>query len=108
MTSILDVMNMKKQNDVKGLIQALEYQDDVAVRAEAAGSLGHLGDIQAVEPLIAMLQHDRDPYVRSLAAKALGDLGDQRAKNVLMNCLQNDTPEVGLEAGKALGKLKGD
>lgn len=65
---------MKKQNDIKGLIQALEYQEDVAVRAEAADSLGSLGDIQAVSHLIVMLEHDNDPYVRSLAAKALNNL----------------------------------
>ncbi len=105
MITILDVMNMKKQNDIKGLIQALEYYDDIAVRAEAAESLGNLGDLQAVKPLILMLEHEDNPYVRSLAAKALGNLGDSSAKSVLLNCLEHDTHEVGLEAGKALNKL---
>jgi HEAT repeat protein len=105
MISIVDVMNMKKQNDIEGLIRALEYRDDLAVRAEAAGSLGNLGDMRAVKPLILTLQQDNDPYVRSLAAKALGDLGDPSAEEVLMHCLGNDTLEVGLEAGKALSQL---
>ena len=106
MPSVLDVMDLKKRKDVNGLIRALQYQGDTAVRAEAALSLGQLDDLQAVDPLVSMLQSDNDPYVRSLAAKALGDLGDSRARDALLNCLQNDTLEVGMEASKALSKLK--
>ena len=101
------MMNMKKKNDIEGLIQALDFQD-IAVRAEAAESLGNLGDMRAVNPLISTLQQDNDPYVRSIAAKALGELGDPKAEDVLLNSLENDTLEVGLEIGKALQKLKRD
>ena len=104
MLSVLDVMNPKNQKDVNGLIRALENQGDSAVRAEAALSLGQLGDPQAVVPLIATLQNDDDPYVRSLAANALGELGDSRARDALLNCLENDTLEVGLEASKAVSR----
>lgn len=104
MLTVLDVMNMKREKDVDGLIQALQDQD-IAVRAEAASSLGKLSDMKAVEPLISMLQYDSDPYVRSLAARALGELGDPRAMEPLRNAIMNDTMEVSLEAGKAAGLL---
>ena len=107
MLSVLDVMNLKRRKDVDGLIRALEYQGDTAVRAEAALSLGKLGDLQAVDPLISTLQGDSDPYVRSVAARALGSLGDIRAQSALLNTLQSDTLEVGLAAGEALSKLRG-
>ena len=66
MLSILDVMEMKKRNDVEGLIRALQYQDDIAVRAEAASSLGELGDRQAVEPLISTL-HNKTTEVNGIS-----------------------------------------
>jgi HEAT repeat protein len=107
MLSVSDVMDLKKRKDVNGLIRALQYQGDTAVRAEAASSLGHLGDLQAVDPLISTLQSDTDPYVRSLAATALGNLGDTGAQGALLNALQSDTLEVGAAAGEALIKLRG-
>ena len=51
MLAILDVMDMRRAKGVDGLIRALQHQGDLAVRAEAAQSLGQLGDLQAVEPL---------------------------------------------------------
>lgn len=106
MLTVSDIMDLKKRKDINGLIHALQYQGDTAVRAEAARSLGQLGDLQAVDSLISTLQSENDPYVRSLAAKALGNLGDSRASGALLSCLQRDTLEVGIEAGRALSKLK--
>jgi hypothetical protein len=107
MLTISDVMKMKDRKDVDGLIRALQDQD-IAVRAEAASSLGQLGDQKAVAPLISTLQNDSDPYVRSLAAKALGSLGNPRARDALMNCLANDSLEVSAAAGHALGQLEAE
>jgi len=106
MLSVLDVMDLKRRKDVDGLVRALQYQGDTAVRAEAAGSLGHLGDLRSVDPLISTLQDDSDPYVRSVAARALGNLGDMRAQSALLNALESDTLDVGLAAGEALNNLK--
>ena len=105
MPTILDVMDMRRAKDVDGLIRALQHQGDLAVRAEAAQSLGQLGELEAVEPLISTLESDADPYVRSLAATALGELGDARAEGALADASQSDTLEVGLAASKALAKL---
>jgi len=98
-------MRLKREKDTKALIGALQYRGDTAVRAEAAMSLGQLGDLQAVTPLISVLQGDSNPYVRSRAAQALGDLGDARARDALMHCLENDMHEVSLKAIEALSKI---
>jgi len=104
MVTILDVMQMKRNGDIEGLTGAL-LDPDIAVRAEAASSLGSLGDRTAVEPLVSCLRDDSDPYVRSLAAEALGDLGDPNARVVLLDALASDTMEVSMSAAKALGSL---
>jgi HEAT repeat protein len=105
MVTVSDVMKMKERKDVGGLIRALQDRD-IAVRAEAASSLGQLGDQKAVVPLISSLQNDSDPYVRSLAAKALGQLGEPRARDALMACIANDTLEVSLAASEAQFQLE--
>lgn len=87
MLTVLDVMHMRRDADVEGLMSALQYQDDLAVRAEAAGALGQLGDPRACESLVATLEHDGDDYVRSVAATALGNLDDPRAREALLNAL---------------------
>ena len=107
MLTVLNVMDLKRKGDIDGLISALQYQDDTALRAEAALSLGQLGDLRAVDSLISILQDDSDPYVRSVAARALGNLGDVRAERALFEALDSDTIDVSLAAGEALGKLKG-
>jgi hypothetical protein len=100
MLTVADIMKMKEQKDLNGLLRALRDQD-IAVRAEAVSSLGGIGDRGAVEPLISTLQDDSDPYVRSLAATALGQLGDPRARDALVKCIANDTMDVIMAASKA-------
>jgi len=107
MLTVSNVMDLKRKGDIDALISALQYQDDTAVRAEAALSLGQLGDLRAVDSLISILQDDSDPYVRSVAARALGNLGDVRAERALFEALDNDCIDVSLAAGESLGKLKG-
>ena len=107
MLTVFNVMDLKRKGDIDALISALQYQDDTAVRAEAALSLGQLGDLQAVDPLISILEDDSDPYVRSVAARALGNLGDKRAWRALFEALDKDYYPVSIAAGKALSKLKG-
>ncbi len=102
--NILDVMDMRKRDDINGLIEAADYAD-VAVRAEAVSSLGSLRNSHAVDPLINKLMNDSDPYVRSLAAAALGSIGDAKARSALMNAFENDTLVVSSAAAKALTAL---
>lgn len=54
--SISDVEKMKAKRDVSGLIKALSYKKDAAVRVRAASSLGEIGDARAVDALTVALK----------------------------------------------------
>src|SRR5688500_12614458 len=66
---------------------AQHFEPDPSVRAQAARTLGALGDPAAIDPLIAALE-DADP-VRLAAAAALGRLGDRRAAPALLREIQH-------------------
>ncbi|MEM1394009.1 MAG: HEAT repeat domain-containing protein, partial [Cyanobacteria bacterium P01_H01_bin.150] len=54
------------------LVEALQADKDYGIRADAAGALGYLGDIRALEPLSRAFYEDTDWLVRFSAAVALG------------------------------------
>src|SRR5450759_2332909 len=88
-----NVEKLKAKRDVKGLIKALGYQKDPAVRRAAAEALGQIGDARAVEPLIAALK-DESWGVRRAAAEALGQIGDARAAEPLIAALKDPYADV--------------
>lgn len=79
---------------------------DAATRAQAAWSLGLIGNSSAIDPLIAALS-DLDSSVREQAAWALGLKGDRRVIPGLLAALEDETALVRERAVWALG-LKGD
>jgi HEAT repeat protein len=79
-------------------------QDD-DVRANAAFSLGDLGDSQAFAPLIVALE-DRSPDLRGSAAYALGQLRDPQAILPLIAVLDDENPLVRYCAALALGEMR--
>jgi HEAT repeat protein len=107
-----DVDYLERENDVKGLIQALKHQDYL-VRKEAARALKGVGDERAVEALIGSLEYQswQDDYVilrsvRENSAEALGSIGDERAINPLILAMREDpNEEVRWKAASALGKI---
>jgi len=99
-----NIEKLKAKGDVGGLIKALEYRKDTAVRISAAKALGELKDARTVEPLIAVLK-DRDWSVREAAAGALGQLGDSRAVEPLIAVLKDSGKDVHEAAADALKKL---
>ncbi len=101
-----NIEKLKAKHDVRGLIKALSYQADAAVRQQAAAALGQMHETQAVEPLIALL-HDSDAHVRASAARALGELGDAHAVQPLIVLLEDKQPAVHHEAARSLGVLGG-
>lgn len=101
-----NVQELKTEEDVNGLIEALDYPDDQNVRLAAASALGKIGDSRAVAPLIDALG-DQDG-VQEVAALALGEIGDKRAVDALINTLGDGNWEVRSSEAKALGKIGDD
>lgn len=100
-----DVEKLRGKRDVGGLIKALAYTKDSAVRRRAAQALGGIGDTRAVEPLIAGLR-DSDQEVRRAAADALGRTPDARAVEPLLAALKDKDGQVQLAAAHALGSTR--
>jgi len=73
---------------VDDLIWDLSYDASPTVRAEAAISLGRVGDARAVDPLIEALS-DGNELVRAAAAQALGRIGDPKAVDPLIRTLNS-------------------
>lgn len=95
---------LKARRDVEGLIRALGYQKDPAIRWNAADALGKIGEARAVEPLIGALW-DPDVTLKQHAADALGRLGDGRAVEPLLTMLGKQDGLIRLVAARALGEL---
>jgi HEAT repeat protein len=98
-----NVQKLKSRGDVKGLIEALGFQDDHNVRFAAASALGQIGDPLAVDSLILAL-NDRQ-RVKEMAALALGEIGDLRSVEPLITALEDVNWEVQGAVAKALGKI---
>jgi HEAT repeat protein len=98
-----NVVELKSQGDVEGLIEALNYEKDHNVRLAAASALGKLEDAQAVEPLIEALNDRRE--VKEVAILSLGKIGDPVAVEALINMLTDKNWEIRGSAAKALGQI---
>jgi tetratricopeptide (TPR) repeat protein len=74
-----DVSKCRARRDIKGLIDALNYQRDAGVRCAAARALGELNDTRGVPALISALR-DSEASVRAAAQAALEQLGQRPAQ----------------------------
>ena len=66
-----NVEKLNRKGNVSGLIEALGYRKDAAVRVAAAEALGRMYDPLAIQPLTAATR-DESPEVRVSAVRALG------------------------------------
>ena len=89
----LNVDEMRKRGDVKGLVKTLHSGCNLDVLREAEKALGDIGDKLAVEPLIHALK-DKDSSVRYEAAKALGKIKATRAVKPLIHALKDGDADV--------------
>ncbi|MFZ3169094.1 MAG: HEAT repeat domain-containing protein, partial [Candidatus Methanoperedens sp.] len=130
-----DLRDMKKRQDIEGLLNILETgdikecreairmlgelrtrkaispligfleTDDVQIRSNAAWALGEIGHVKAVLPLIGLL-NDPIENVRINAAWSLGRIGDKRALTVLRSARKNGSTELRKHAQEAIARIE--
>ncbi|MCX9087977.1 MAG: HEAT repeat domain-containing protein [Candidatus Methanoperedens sp.] len=130
-----DLRDMKKRQDIEGLLNILETgdikecreairmlgelrtrkaispligfleTDDVQIRSNAAWALGEIGHVKAVLPLIGLL-NDPIENVRINAAWSLGRIGDKRALTVLRSARKNGSTELRKHAREAIARIE--
>ncbi|VVB51288.1 HEAT repeats [uncultured archaeon] len=130
-----DLREMKKRQDIEGLVNILETgdikecreairmlgelrtrkaispligfleTDDVQIRSNAAWALGEIGHVKAVLPLIGLL-NDPIENVRINAAWSLGRIGDKRALTVLRSARKNGSTELRKHAQEAIARIE--
>jgi len=98
---------MKASEAVLPLISALEKDDGLHVRINAARALALIGDERALGSLIKALKNTHPFYgaIREHAAEALGNLGNPEAIDPLIAALRVKNIEVRVAAIIALGKI---
>jgi HEAT repeat protein len=97
-----EIEKLKAKRDVKGLVKALGYKEDVEIRRKAAIALGELKDTAAVDALLSMLE---DSNIRCDAAEALGNIGDPRATEPMIAMLNRSDQPMRKAVINALGLL---
>jgi HEAT repeat protein len=100
-----NVEEMKAQGDVKGLIQALDYEKsgDEHVRSAAVEALVKIG-APAIEPLIAALQ-DEDEGLHNAAAAALARFGPEAVEPLLAALKVGHVIRIRIRIARALVNL---
>jgi HEAT repeat protein len=100
-------LGVKKTEESFGLlVDILINEPDYSVRAAAAGALGYLEDLRALEPLNRAVYEDMDWLVRFSAAVSLGNLRDPRAYDALIQALKSPEEVIQQAAIAALGEIK--
>jgi len=79
----------KDKNNQKILLPLLRDKNPW-IRAEAAKTLGEMGDQGVVSPLSKRLRKDKDSYVRYNAAWALGEIGGEKSLFPLKKALKRE------------------
>ena len=76
------IYQLEKKKDVRGLIKALKYKEDVLIQQRAAKALGDLRPKNAINPLIKALADSR---LQRSATLALSKYGERAAPALKKN-----------------------
>jgi hypothetical protein len=95
-----NVDKLKARGNIKGLIKALDYHDDEAIRKSAAKALAWLGDERAIDPLTAIAENKQEQStLRKMASSSItiikflyGALNDQA--NLAHRFKMADIPQI--------------
>ena len=89
-----DVEKLETEKDIPGLLAALDYLENWAVRRDAAEALGRVGDRSAIDDLTRAENQDDSPAVNiaareaanaivvRLVREALGGVSDNEARRL--------------------------
>ncbi len=97
-----NIERLQERGNIEKLIDALDFERDPDVRADAARALGELGADEALEPLLTLLSDDEVAEVRSAAAKALGQIDGSRVIQPLIDALEDRSSIVKNSAEEGL------
>ena len=101
--SYSNVDDLRNENDVPGLINALRHTD-IDVQYMAVEALGDLRDPAAIPPLIIMLSEDQFSAVRWKSAEALAKIGEESVEPLIV-LLHHPDEDVRWKAAIALGEI---
>jgi aminopeptidase N len=88
------------------LVHALQNDEDVLGRIDAAKELGKLGTKEAVDALKQAVQKDKFFGVQADAAKALGVIGSEAALDALLACMKVEPSRARRGVMAALGTFR--
>ena len=87
-----NIRRLVDDRDIDGLVQALRYPEDPAIRASAAGALGKIGKVETVESLIRSYLQDPNPGVQQAGLNALHQIiGGEAELAISAYALPEDT-----------------
>ena len=102
-----NVDRLAKKGDIEPLIEALNYEKDLGVRADAAAALAELGDKAAVSALQNALADD-EPAVRAAVVLALAELQGVTSARKLVPMLNDPNDSVRQAAATVLTGFGGN
>ncbi|HEX2948392.1 MAG TPA: HEAT repeat domain-containing protein [Armatimonadota bacterium] len=100
----LGVLGASGDSRVVCILNDMQHDDDLSIRAAAAIALGSNGDGRAVNMLLTALNYDF-PRIRVQSAKILGTIGGPHVVSALINSLHDENASVRQAIVKALGDI---
>ena len=95
-----NIKKMEQNKDVKGLMKALNFENDESIRRDAAFALGKISDSSTVDPIINELNYEKKDVINS----SNSDIGESTIEQ-LINSLNNENIDMRKNAASTLIKI---